>query len=135
QFESDEQQGLDGRSILGAGFGKRLINQRRHRLEAIGGLALNVEEFDESPRSETAEAFFGAKYRLRWFLDADLGYTIYPNLEQSGRVRSELNGSVSVDVLSDLDFKVTFYDRYDSDPPQGNKSNDSGLTVGLSWEY
>jgi len=135
QFESDEQQGLDGRSILGAGFGKRLINQRRHRLDAIAGLALNVEEFDSSPRNESTEAFFGAAYRLRWILDADLSYTVYPSLEESGRVRSELNGSVSMDVLYDLDFKVTFYDRYDSDPPQGNKNNDSGLTVGLSWDY
>lgn len=135
QFESDEQQGLDGRSLLGVGLGRRLINQRRHRLEAIAGLALNVEEFDESPRNESTEAFFGARYRLRWILDADLSYTIYPSLEESGRVRSEFNGSVSMDVLSDLDFKVTFYDRYDSDPPQGNRNNDTGLTVGLSWTY
>jgi putative salt-induced outer membrane protein len=135
QFESDEQQGLDGRSLLGAGFGKRLINQRRHRLEAIGGLAFNVEEFDQSPRNESTEAFLGAIYRLRWVFDADLSYTVYPSLEENGRVRSEFNGSVSMDVLSDLDFKVTLYDRYDSEPPQGNKSNDSGLTVGLSWSY
>ncbi len=115
--------------------GKRLINQRRHRLEAIGGLALNVEEFDETPRNESTEAFFGAIYRLRWVFDGDLSYTIYPSLEESGRVRSELNGSVSMDVFSDLDFKVTFYDRYDSDPPQGNTNNDTGMTVGLNWEY
>jgi hypothetical protein len=25
--------------------------------------------------------------------------------------------------------------RYDSDPPAGNKKNDSGLTLGLSWDY
>lgn len=135
QFESDEQQGLDGRSIFGAGFGKRLINQRRHQLSGIVGLALNVEEFDLSPRNETTEAFIGASYRLRWFVDADLGYTIFPNLEESGRVRTEFNGSLSFDLLSDLDFKITLYDRYDSDPPQDNKTNDSGLTLGLSWEY
>ena len=135
QFESDEQQGLDGRNIFGAGMGKRLINQRRHRLEGIGGLALNVEEFEGSPRNESAEAFLGAAYRFRWVFDADLSYTVYPSLEESDRVRSELNGSVSMDVFSDLDFKVTFYDRYDSSPPLGNKNNDTGLTVGLSWSY
>ena len=135
QFESDEQQGLDGRSLFGAGFGKRLINLRGHRLEAIGGLALNVEEFDQSPRNESTEAFIGARYRLRWFLDADLSYTVYPNLEESDRVRAEFNGSVGFDLLADLDFKLTFYDRYDSRPPQGNKTNDNGLTMGLSWEF
>ena len=135
QFESDEQQGLDGRSLIGAGIGKRLINMRRRRFEALAGLALNVEEFDSTPRNESAEAFFGASYQLRWRVDADLGFRVYPSLEESDRIRTELNGSVSMDVFSDLDFKVTFYDRYDGQPPQDNKSSDTGLTVGLSWEY
>ena len=46
QFETDEQQNLDGRSILGLGAGKRLINIRRHRFDTYAGIALNIEEFD-----------------------------------------------------------------------------------------
>jgi putative salt-induced outer membrane protein YdiY len=135
QFESDEQQGLTGRSLFGAGMTKRLINQRRHRLEVVGGLALNVEEFDGLPRNESLEAVLGAAYRLRWFLDTDLSYRIYPSLEEDDRLRTELNGDVSFDLLSDLDFKITFYDRYDSRPPLGNANNDTGLTFGLSWDF
>lgn len=135
QFESDEQQGLNGRSLFGAGMTKRLINQRRHRLEVVGGLALNVEEFDGLPRNESLEAVLGAAYRLRWFFDSDLSYRIYPSLEESGRLRAEFDGSVSFDLLSDLDFKITAYNRYDSAPPQGNANNDTGLTFGLSWDY
>ena len=121
--------------MFGGGLGKRLLNMRRHRLEAIGGLAFNVEAFDGEPRNETTEAFLGLRYKLRWVVDSDLSYIIYPNLEESDRVRTEFNGSLSFDLLSDLDFRLTFYDRYDSDPPLGNKNNDSGLTMGLRWDY
>jgi len=135
QFESDEQQRLTGRSLVGGGFGKRLLNERRHRLLAYSGLVMNIEEFEGQPREESPEAFLRFKYRLRWRFDADLSYTVFPSLTDSGRVRTQLDGSLSFDVLSDLDFRLTVYDRYDSKPPPGNTSNDSGLTMGLRWEY
>ena len=60
---------------------------------------------------------------------------ILPSLEQSDRVRMQFDASLSVDLFADLDFKLTVYDRYDSQPPEGNDTNDSGLTLGLSWSY
>jgi putative salt-induced outer membrane protein YdiY len=60
---------------------------------------------------------------------------VLPNLEDSSRVRTQFDGSLSVDLFSDFDFKVTVYDRYDSQPPPGNEKNDTGITLGLSWEY
>ena len=135
QFEADEQQRLDGRSLLGGGVGRRLLNQRQHRLSAYGGLVLNVEQFEGAPQNESTEAFLELRYRLRWRFDADLSYTVFPSLEESDRVRTQFDGSLSVDLLSDLDFRLTVYDRYDSRPPPGNKTNDSGLTMGLRWEY
>ena len=46
---------------------------------------------------------------------------------------SRTNKSASIDLFADFDFKLTVYDRYDSDPPVGNETNDYGITVGLSW--
>ena len=135
QFESDEQQDLDGRSLYGAAISRRIINQRRHRVELYGGLGLNSEKFTDQSRSETLEGILGASYRMRWAADADVSFTIFPNLEESDRVRTQLDAELSFDLFSDLDFKITLYDRYDSDPPAGNDKNDTGLTLGLSWEY
>lgn len=42
---------------------------------------------------------------------------------------------IEVELFADLDFKLTVYDRYDNQPPPGNDSNDTGLTLGLSWSY
>ena len=135
QFESDEQQGLDGRSLFGGFISNRLVNSRRQRFSVYGGIAVNSEKFETQPRTETPEGLVGFAYRLRSAADIDVALTFFPNLEESDRLRSQFDGTLSVDLFSDLDFKVTVYNRYDSDPPVGNEKNDSGLTLGLSWEY
>ncbi|MEL7448931.1 MAG: DUF481 domain-containing protein [Pseudomonadota bacterium] len=135
QFESDEQQNLDGRSLFGGAIAKRIVNQRRHRVELYGGLGVNSENFSDQERNESLEAIIGASYRMRWGADFDLGFTLFPNLQESSRIRTQLDASLSFDLFSDFDFKVTVYDRYDSQPPPGNENNDSGLTLGLSWDY
>ncbi len=135
QFEADEQQDLDGRTLLTAAIGKRVYNQRKHRLELFAGMALNSERFDGLSKNETFEGLLGTRYRMRWFADIDATLSVLPNLEESDRVRMQFDAAVSFDLYSDLDFKITVYDRYDSQPPVGNKKNDSGLALGLNWSY
>ncbi len=137
QLEKDEQQDLNGRSLLGGAFGKRLYNRRGMRFELFGGLALNREDFEGEPKTDTPEGLLGAAYRLRAArgIDFDASLFVFPNLETSGRVRTQFDSSLSIDLFADFDFKLTFYDRYDSDPPVGNETNDYGLTVGLSWSH
>ena len=137
QFERDDQQGLKGRSLLGGALGKRLYNNRRMRFDLFAGLALNSEEFIGEPRNETPEGLLGAAYRLRASrgIDFDLSLIVFPSLETSDRVRSQFDASLSIDLFADFDFKLTFYDRYDSQPPLGNETHDYGLTLGLSWSH
>ncbi len=137
QFERDDQQGLKGRSLLGGALGKRLYNNRRMRFDLFGGLALNSEEFISEPRNETPEGLLGAAYRLRASrgIDFDVSLVVFPSLETSDRVRSQFDSSLSIDLFADFDFKLTFYDRYDSQPPIGNETHDYGLTLGLSWSH
>jgi hypothetical protein len=137
QFERDDQQGLKGRSLLGAALGKRIYNRRGMRLELFGGLALNRENFEGEPRTDTPEGLLGAAYRLRAArgIDFDASLIVFPNLETSGRVRTQFDSTLSIDLFADFDFKLTIYDRYDSDPPLGNETNDYGMTVGLSWSH
>ncbi len=137
QFESDDQQGLNLRTLAGGALGNRVYNQRRVRIDLHGGLVVNSEEFDGQPRTESLEALLGSVFRLRSArgIDIDASLWVLPSLEQSDRVRVQFDGSLSIDLFADLDFKLTVYDRYDSQPPPGNDSNDTGLTLGLSWSY
>jgi putative salt-induced outer membrane protein YdiY len=137
QFESDDQQGLNLRTLYGVAIGNRVYNQRRMRIDLYGGLVVNHEEFEGQPRTDSLEGLLGAAYRLRSArgIDIDASLSVLPSLEQSDRLRMQFDGSLSIDLFADLDFKLTVYDRYDSQPPEGNDTNDSGLTLGLSWSY
>jgi len=136
QFERDGQQQLEGRSLLAGVVGNRIINGRRNRVSLMAGLALNSEDFETTEPTESMEGLLGATYRLRstWDLDIDSSLMVFPSLEGSDRTRVQFDSSLSFEILGNLDFKLTFYDRYDSEPPTENEKNDYGLTLGLSWE-
>lgn len=137
QFESDDQQGLNLRALYGGAIGNRVYNQRRMRIDLYGGLVVNHEEFEDQPSTDSLEGLLGAAYRLRSArgIDIDASLSVLPSLEQSDRLRMQFDGSLSIDLFADLDFKLTVYDRYDSQPPPGNDTNDTGVTLGLSWSY
>ena len=137
QFESDDQQGLNLRTLVGGALGNRVYNQRRMRIDLHAGLVVNSEEFDGQPQTESLEGLLGSVFRLRSAkgIDIDASLFVLPSLEQSDRLRMQFDGSLSVDLFADLDFKLTVYDRYDSQPPEGNDTNDTGVTLGLSWSY
>ena len=135
QFESDEQQGLDGRSLIGAALGRSVLNSRTQRLDLFAGVANNLEDFEGEPSVDSMEGILGSRYRLRSFADFDASLIVFPSLDGGDRYRVQFDASLSFDLFSDLDFKTTFYDRYDRRPPAGNEKNDYGVTVGLSWSY
>jgi putative salt-induced outer membrane protein YdiY len=137
QFESDDQQGLNLRALYGGAIGNRVYNQRRMRIDLYGGLVVNHEEFEDQPSTDSLEGLLGAAYRLRSArgIDIDASLSVLPSLEQSDRLRMQFDGSLSIDLFADLDFKLSVYDRYDSQPPPGNETNDTGVTLGLSWSY
>ncbi|MEO1202861.1 MAG: DUF481 domain-containing protein [Pseudomonadota bacterium] len=134
-FESDEQQGLDGRSLLSLAGGRQLTNSRRQRLSIGAGAAINSEKFDGLSQEESLEGLINLTYRLRSRVDFDLSYTYLPSLEGGSRYRTQFDATLSLDLIADFDFKVIAYDRFDSQPPAGNSNNDSGITLALSWDY
>lgn len=134
-FESDEQQNLDGRSLLSLALGRQLTNSRRQRFELAAGAALNAEDFAGQPRDESLEGVLATTYRLRSKVDLDITFLYLPSLEQTNRYRTQFDATLSLDLFADFDLKVIAYDRYDSQPPPGNDKNDSGITLALSWDY
>ena len=135
QVEADEQQQLDSRALLSLGYGKKLYNDRTHRLELYGGMAINSERFSGLPQNETLEALILTRYRMRSFADIDVALVVLPSLEQDDRLRAQTDASVSFDLNSDLSFHTAVYHRYDNQPPLNNQNNDLGVTLGLSWSY
>ena len=107
------------------------------RLQLLGGLAVNSENFETTEASESLEGLLGMTYRLRAPWDFDLDATLYalPSITESGRYRVQFDSTMSKDLIGDLDFRLTYYNRYDSDPPADVGNVDYGITMALGYDF
>ena len=60
---------------------------------------------------------------------------IYPLLEDFSQYRSETDLSFKHEFVKDLNFEVSLYHSYLSDPPEGSESRDYGLTTSLGYSF
>ncbi len=141
-FERNERQKLDLRSRFGGGFGWKAINSRTTKIDFLGGFTLTNEQFsgDQSataPGESSGEALFGFEAETTKLPGVRLTTqpTAHPNL-QTSRYRVEYDAAAYVPVVAGFTWKVSLFDRYDSDPPsEGVMRNDYGVvsTFGVSF--
>ena len=112
------------------------VEARTRRSDFDGLVLAEIGVFEREAASPDAPPLFSLRQLLpARGVDIDVSLFVLPSLEQSDRLRMQFDSTLTVDLFADLDFKLTVYDRYDSQPPEGNDTNDSGLTLGLSWSY
>lgn len=142
-FERNERQKLDLRSRFGGGFGWKAIKGRRSQFDLLGGFTLTNEQFSNGegemlPRESTGEGLFGFEGATSRFFGVRLTtrLTAHPNLVQTGRYRIEYDASAHVPLVAGFNWKVSLFDRFDSDPPRdGVLRNDYGMvsTFGVAF--
>jgi hypothetical protein len=66
----------------------------------------------------------------------DMALMTFPSLNDAGRVRLNANTKLRRELLKDTYLTLTWYDSYDSRPPQASASkNDVGFTLSLGWTF
>jgi putative salt-induced outer membrane protein YdiY len=50
-------------------------------------------------------------------------------------VRVDFDISYRQDLFSDFYLRFSFYDQYDSKPPEGASDNDFGTTIAVGWDW
>lgn len=133
--------GLNNRFFLNGGAGKiPIINNHRRLLTGIG-VSLNEEQSNESTAYKTnVEALATIQFKeFRYSfpkLSIDAIYTIFPSLTDWGRVRMDFQLTTSVEVFKDFNVGLSFYDSYDSRPPQGATSkNDYSVNFTITYKF
>jgi hypothetical protein len=139
-FESNDELGLDLRSMVGGAFGRYLVQTNHQEWGAYAGLAVNHESYAGQGAQESVEGVLGTQYSYFRYdspeasLDAML--SVFPSLTESGRVRVESKLRSRYEIVKDLFFEVSLYGSYDSDPGQNAESNsDYGLTTSLGYSF
>ncbi len=69
-------------------------------------------------------------------LDSTITFALVPSLTDAGRVRGELNVSISVEVIHNFFVGLSGFDTFDSGPPDTSLTkNDYGVTPSLRWKF
>lgn len=135
-FQTDELQALNLRSVLGGGLGVHVINTSRTTLDFLGGLNYTRESYVGLNR-DFAALTLGEEFTYKLGAATVLtekGY-FFPDLSQTGQYRGTFNFGTVTKLSKWLGWQNAFGDIYVTNPPMGKKPNDLLLTTGINLSF
>jgi hypothetical protein len=140
KFERNTDLGLRLRSSIGTGIGRYLVQSNRALMGAAAGLVVTREIPVSGDSTSNIEAVLGLSSSYFTYNSPKTSFTLntaaFPSLNVGGRVRVELDTSLTREIVSDFTVGFTVYDSYDSRPPtEGAKKNDIGVTLNVGWVF
>jgi putative salt-induced outer membrane protein YdiY len=131
-FEYDQFQQLNLRSVFGGGGGYHLIRHKNTTLDVNAGGDYEREDFFTLTRS-SGEALVGENFATkigpRFTFSQD--FTYYPNLTEGGQYRIVFDATAATKLKSWLSWQLTYSDRYISNPIPGTLGNNTIFTTGI----
>lgn len=140
QVERNDELGIDLRSLVGAGYGRYLVQTGRSLWSVTGGLAVVNEQRAGDEDAETnVEALLNTDYEFFTYdspktsLNASL--TVFPSITDGGRVRSNLETGFRRELITDLFFELSVYHSWDNEPPEEGEKTDYGIVTSLGYTF
>jgi len=140
-FQQNAELGLDRRLSLGGGLGHKLIwTNNMIFTVAAGAIGIDEKYSDAAASAQSAEAIFSGSLSAFRYTFPKLNFLvsakIYPSLTDWGRVRAELDTSLSYELISDFTISLSGFYTLDSRPPtEGARKHDYGFTTSIRWEF
>jgi hypothetical protein len=140
-FLQSSEQGIQLQTSLGGGIGRYLKHTNRASVSLLGGLAWQGTNYDQAkkagPTQNVVSALVVADLRVFRFnkTTLDVTGTLYPALNDPGRVRFNTNASYYIKLFSNLSWNFSFYGSWDNRAPPGFASSDYGTSSGLTWTF
>jgi len=140
-FLQSSVQEIQRQTILALGVGRFLKNTNRVRLTVQGGVGWQRTNYTSSAEarqpqdigvalvSSNLQVFTFKKTRL------DLTGSVLPAVTQTGRVFSKINASYYLKLFGKIDWNLSFYGNWDTQPPTHLPSSDYGSSTGLSYTF
>ena len=141
EWQQNSELGIGNRFSISGYYGKVLAVDNHNRLSTYTGISLNEEQSVKSPAYKTnVEIPLIASYK-RFFYSSprqsiDALVNAYPSLSDWGRVRFEFSLTTSIEVFKNFNTGITFYDKFDSRPPEGAAStNDFAINFTVTYKF
>ena len=142
-FERNDRQRLNFRTLLGSGLGWTLIKNKKAEFSLIGGLTFTGERFrmDEGaaapPNIRSGEGLAGVEWKVDLFdwIEFSSKLTTHPNLRDAEDYRLAYDGTMRMPLSKNLSWSLSFYDRYAHRPPVRVQRNDFGLVSAFGIHF
>lgn len=138
-FETNDLQKLDLRSILGGGLGWHAVNKPRSTLDVLGGLAWTHESYGtgltHNLMSPSIGEDFTYKLAANTVFKEKVFFFPYISGGAAGQYRVAFDSGLSTRISRWLAWQTTITDRYVSNPLPGTKGNDLLLSTGLGLTF
>lgn len=139
-LQSSEQE-ISLQTTLGGGFGRYLSNTSDLKVSLIGGVTWQSTEYTENvtggSSNDLVTAMLNARLSYVQFKRTSLyvNANVLPALNDWGRFFYNMNASYYLQLFGDLDWNLSFYGNWDTDPPAGSSGADYGINSGLSISF
>lgn len=140
-YQRNLELGLEQRFQEGFGVGNKFITSRTFYSWARTGVVFNQERSTENVNSGTLVETFG-QFEINFFhfakrkVNMTLTQTLYYNLTQAGRIRTDGDISITWEVFKNFNVSFEIYNTYDSKPPTvGSEKFDYGTVFGINYIF
>jgi hypothetical protein len=138
-LDRNDELGIDLRLLGGGGFGRFLIKNNHSRWSASAGLAASRELRKVDSNETLLEGQLTTDYSYFFFsptkTDLNLKLTLYPGITESDRLRGNFDAKLRWEIIKDLFWDLTYYLTWDSQPPAGASSEDTGITTSIGYTF
>jgi putative salt-induced outer membrane protein YdiY len=140
-FLQSSVQEIEHQTIFGGSLGRFLKNTNRVRFTVQGGLGWQRTAYASSAESartqdigvalisSNLQAFTFKKSRL------DVTATVVPAVTELGRLFAKINASYYLKLFGKIDWNLSFYGNWDTQPPAHLPASDYGSSSGLSYSF
>jgi hypothetical protein len=139
-LESNDELGIDLRTLVGVGYGFMPIRSQRKRFTIGAGLAVNHETPVGGQSEINLEAVGLMSYNYFKYSDPERSFDsmlrVFPSLTDPGRWRATFDTNFRLEFVEDLFWDLDFYASYDSDPISTDaSSSDYGIISSLGYKF
>lgn len=139
-LQSAEQQ-ISLQANLGGGVGRYLKKTSNLRASVVGGLVYQNTNYEASVTTANSENLLGVMLlgtlNYVMFKRTSLTMTVdaIPSLTEPGRFYFNTNAAYFLKLFGTINWNLSFYGNWDTQPPAGTSGNDYGINSGLSWTF
>jgi Protein of unknown function, DUF481 len=135
----DNQLDLDLRATIGGGAQRLFAKTNRKLFAVYGGFAYTRQNYIEEPNTiqNLGQVFAGLSFSTYQFGGSGVSsyIRVFPSFTDPGNVLLDFSAFWKLQITSNLFWKVSTFDNYNSQPRPNTPKSNFGLTSSLGWSF